>query len=155
MSDITHEALPFPKKHAPSKKRTAGFFLALISLIGLLGLVGCASKQPQISLVSTLELGDVVNGEIINRDVTVYNQGEAPLVVEAVSTSCGCTKATLDPMTIPAGGSGILHLEFDSGAHGPELTGELMRQVFIASNDPRQPEVILEFTANILARATP
>ena len=117
--------------------------------------MACANKQPQISLDSTLDLGDVVNGEIISRDVTVYNEGEAPLVVDAVSTSCGCTKATLDPMTIPVGGSGILHLEFDSGAHGPELTGELMRQVFIASNDPQQPEVTLEFTANILARSSP
>ena len=129
--------------------------LFLFLLLGLF-LAGCATQQPQIKLeAEKLDLGEVVNGEIVNRDVHVYNEGEAPLVVEAVSTSCGCTKATLTPMTIPAGGSGVLHLEFDSGAHGPELTGELMRQVFIASNDPLQPEVILEFIANILARPIP
>lgn len=124
-------------------------------LLGLF-LAGCATQQPKIRLEDEkLDLGEVINGEIVNRDVNVYNGGEAPLVVEAVSTSCGCTKATLDPMTIPAGGSGVLHLEFDSGAHGSELTGQLMRQVFIASNDPQQPEIILEFTANILARPSP
>jgi hypothetical protein len=128
------------------------FLFLLSSLI----MAGCVIQQPQIKLeTAMLDLGDVVNGEIISRDLIVYNEGEAPLIIEAVSTSCGCTKATLDPMTIPAGGSGILHLEFDSGAHGPELTGELMRHVFIASNDPQHPEVVLEFTANILAKSGP
>lgn len=131
------------------------FLLLALILSSVFWLAGCASKQPHISLVSTLDLGDVVNGDIISRDVTVRNNGEALLVIDAVSTSCGCTKATLDPMTIPAGNRGTLHLEFDSGAHGPELTGELMRQVFIASNDPQQQEFILEFTANILARSSP
>jgi hypothetical protein len=58
-------------------------------------------------------------------------------------------------MTIPAGGSGVLHIEFDSGAHGPELTGELLRQVFIASDDPERPEVVLEIEAEILPPAGP
>jgi hypothetical protein len=125
------------------------FLFLLFSLF----LVGCATQQPRITLESEkLDLGEVVNGEVISRDVSVFNEGEAPLVVDAVSTSCGCTKATLEPMTILAGGVGILHLQFDSGAHGPELTGELMRQVFIASNDPQRPEVVVEVSANVLAR---
>jgi hypothetical protein len=44
--------------------------LILFLLFNLL-LAGCATQQPQINLeIDTLELGDVVNGEIINRDVT-------------------------------------------------------------------------------------
>jgi hypothetical protein len=58
-------------------------------------------------------------------------------------------------MAIPAGGSGVLHIEFDSGAHGPELTGELIRQVFIASDDPERPEIVLAIEANILAGSNP
>lgn len=129
--------------------------LYLILVFGLL-LAGCAAGRPQIELeTEKLELGEVVNGEVVVRDVTVYNRGAAALNVEAISTSCGCTTATLEPMTIPAGGSGILHIEFDSGAHGPELTGELVRQVFIASDDPERPEIVLEIEASILPGANP
>jgi hypothetical protein len=69
---------------------------------------------------------------------------------ETVTTTCGCTTATLNPMSIPVGGTATLHIEFDSGAHGPELTGQIMRQVILISNDPEQPEATVELVANIL-----
>ena len=120
-------------------------------------LVSCSgSGQPQIALeTAALDLGNVVNGEVVTREVTVQNTGNKDLVIEAVSTSCGCTQATLEPMAISPGENGTLRIVFDSGAHGEELAGALMRQVFIASNDPEQPEAVLEFTANILPPDTP
>lgn len=122
----------------------------LVILAGSL-LVACDTGQPRIALATTsIDLGDVVNGEIIVREVTVQNTGEKELTIEAVSTSCGCTQARLEPTTIPPGASGTLHIEFDAGAHGPELTGLLVRQIFIASNDPQQPELVVELGANIL-----
>ena len=129
----------------------------LILALGFLILwaAGCTNQQPEISLLSTLELGDVVNGEIVVREVTVSNVGDAPLAVEAVTSSCGCTTVSLDPMTISPGGSGVLHVEFDSGAHGPEEMGEMIRQVFIASNDPEVPEFVMEIRANILPPSVP
>lgn len=123
-------------------------FIGVVALV--MGLGACGS-QPQIIVAeNNLELGDVVNGNIVERDVSIQNNGQADLSIEAVTTSCGCTQATVDPMTIPPGGSSTLHIEFDSGAHGSELTGELIRQIFIASNDPQQPEVVVELAANIL-----
>jgi hypothetical protein len=130
--------------------------IVLLLLAGLLVLVACAGGRPQIVMeTSSLNLGDVVNGEVITRDVTVQNAGKSELVVEAVTSSCGCTQATLDPTTIAPGGSATLRIAFDSGAHGPDLIGPLLRQVFIASNDPQQPEAILELAANILPPDTP
>ena len=125
---------------------------ALLLATGLL-LAACSSEQPHLVLeTERFDFGEVVNGEIVAQDVTVRNDGAAPLVVEAVSTSCGCTAATLSPMTIAPGEQGVLHIEFDSGAHGPGLTGQVTRQIFIVSNDPQQPEVVVEFTANILGQ---
>lgn len=122
----------------------------LVFLAGVF-LAACNTGQPQIALETTnIDLGDMVNGEIVAREVTVQNTGVAELVIESVSTSCGCTQATLEPMIIPAGSKSTLRIEFDSGAHGPELTGQLIRQIFIASNDPLQPEMVVEIMANIL-----
>ena len=80
------------------------------------------------------------------------NEGKVDLVVDSIITSCTCTQATVSPMTIAANQSGTLHIEFDSGFHGPELTGPLIRQVFINSNDPEQPELKVELIINVEAR---
>jgi len=133
--------------------RTKPIIIILVTTT-LLG--ACVSYQPSIILEEDqLNLGDVINGEILTFELTVSNQGNSPLEVESVSTSCGCTTATLEPMTIQPGEKGILHIEFDSGAHGPELTGELVRQIYIVSNDPNIPEAKIEFVANILPKSSP
>lgn len=121
-----------------------------VLLLGIL--TACNASQPQLALAATqLELGDVANGIVVERDVVVQNTGAEALVVEGVATSCGCTQATIEPMLIPPGGQGVLHITFDSGAHGPELRGELVRQVFITTNDPKQPNSMVELLANIVA----
>lgn len=132
-----------------------GLIFLVVTAVLPFVLVAC-NGRPQMTLAeNSLQLGDVVNGEVITRQVPVQNNGAADLVIENITTSCGCTQASLDPMTIPAGGSGVLSITFDSGAHGPGLTGPLLRQVFITSNDPQQPEMVLELAANILPPAAP
>lgn len=130
--------------------------LGLIILALLAVALAACGGPPQIAVPeASLALGDVVNGEIITREVAVQNVGEADLIIEAVTTSCGCTEAAVSPTRIPRDGSGILTVRFDSGAHGPDLTGQLIRQVFIATNDPEQPEIVVEFEANILSPLEP
>ncbi len=127
------------------------FLLIVVSI----ALAACSGGEAQIELEAThLDLGDVPNGQIATRDVVVRNTGDGILVVDALSTSCGCTTATLEPMQIAPGESGMLHIEFDSGAHGEELTGPLVRQVFLNSNDPAQPEATVELSVNVTARQT-
>jgi hypothetical protein len=131
-----------------------GFVFFSVLLIGLL-LVACNSGQPNITVEATsLDLGNVINGDIVSRDLTLGNDGEADLVIDSIVTSCGCTQATVEPMTIAADQSAILHIEFDSGFHGPDLTGPLIRQVFINSNDPQQPELRVELSVNVEAKAS-
>jgi len=126
-------------------------WLSLMALVFLAVGVAACGGPPKISVSEdSLALGDVVNGEIVTREVTVQNVGESDLIIEAVSTSCGCTQASVAPMRIPNDGSGTLTIRFDSGAHGPDLTGQLIRQVFISTNDPERPEIVVELEANIL-----
>ena len=110
-----------------------------------------AAGAPRLSAESTLlQLGEVVNGVVVERQVAVNNSGDAPLIVSEVLTTCGCTTATLEPMTLAPGESGVLRIAFDSGAHGPELTGPVMRRVILVSNDPTQPEATVDLQAVIL-----
>ena len=130
------------------------FLFFAILVVGFL-LVACNSGQPSIAVEATsLDLGNVVNGDIVTRDLTLGNAGELDLVIDSIITSCTCTQASVNPMTIAAKQSGTLHIEFDSGFHGPDLTGPLIRQVFINSNDPQQPELQVEFSVNVEANMT-
>ena len=116
-------------------------------------LAACALGAPDLALdQQEIDLGPVVNGEVRTFEVTLHNLGEKDLVIESVSTSCGCTQATITPSTIAPGESGLLLVQFDSGAHGPEENGPVMRQVFIASNDGDEPESEFRFTADIIKR---
>jgi len=126
------------------------FLLAAVSAL----LAGCAGGAPDILLEEEqLDLGPVQNGEVRSFEVEVVNQGTGDLVIEAVSTSCGCTSARVIPTTLGPGESGSLQVTFDSGAHGPEESGPVLKQVFIASNDPDSPEVEFRLIADILPPA--
>ncbi len=83
-------------------------------------------------------------------EVKIENTGGRPLVIEAVTTSCGCTEAEVEPKTLEAGSSGVLQIRYDSGAHGPDFRGVVERQIFIASNDPEQREILLTVRAMVV-----
>ncbi len=123
----------------------------LVLLLGVL-LAACGGGTPDIELAeSQTDLGVITNGEIPTIEIAVRNLGEGDLVIEGVSTSCGCTSASITPEVIPPGGTGTLAIRYDSGAHGPNEIGPVMRQIFIASNDPSEPEIEFRFTAEVIA----
>ncbi len=118
-------------------------------------LTACAGGQPDLVLEEgERDIGTIPNGEVRTFEVVVENRGTAELVIQGVSTSCGCTTAMVEPLTLAPGAKGRLVVTYDSGAHGPEFSGKIMRQVFIASNDPEEPEVEFRFTAEVVP-ATP
>ena len=126
------------------------FFLILVAVVPL-ALDACGSAgEPEIQLSATeVDLGVMSNGTVEEFTVQVSNTGSSPLLIEAVTTSCGCTSASVTPETIQPGQSGELNVRYDSGAHGPEFAGEVQRQVFISSNDPDSREVVLNLQAMV------
>lgn len=122
--------------------------LILLVMGGLL--VACGSAEPDIEVATAVDLGTVDKGEVAEAAVPVRNVGAGTLTVASVSTSCGCTRAVLEPMTIPAGGEATLYLTYDSAAHETDL-GPIERYVFIASDDPDEADVQVKFTAFVVA----
>lgn len=86
--------------------------------------------------------------------ITVRNTGRAPVRIVAVSTSCGCTTAVVDPAALPAGGRAGLTVTFDPDAHGPE-TGPAQHAVYLRTDHPRTPEVEVEVRAVVLKGGAP
>jgi hypothetical protein len=127
--------------------------LRIAFLLTVVALAGCSEGAPDIDVVDSYDMGTVVKGELAVADLAVRNRGDGPLTVVGVSTSCGCTRATLTPMVIPAGGEGRLHIEYDSTAHESDL-GRIDRSIFISSDDPDEDDVQIRFTVFVRASAT-
>ncbi len=126
--------------------------LALIIPV-LVFAAGCSGKPaiPKIDLnVTSFDLGDI-SPEAGKRveTFTIRNTGGAVLSITTVSTSCGCTKADVEPRKIPPGGQAQLTVTYDPSVH-PDLVGAFKRVVYIQSNDPIQAEIELELLGNAL-----
>ncbi len=129
-------------------KLTVAMMMLLLAVL----LAACGAGAPDIELAEPqTDLGVVTNGEIPTIEIAVRNLGKGDLVIEAVTTSCGCTTASITPEVIPPGATGTLSIRYDSGAHGPDEVGPVMRQIFIASNDPDEAELEFRFTAEVVA----
>jgi hypothetical protein len=115
-------------------------------------LAACApGAAPDIDVTTAHDMGTVVKGALAVADLSVQNLGDGPLTVDGVSTSCGCTKATLTPMTIPPGGKAQLHIEYNSDAHEEDM-GLIERFVFISSNDPDEDDFRIKVSVVVEAK---
>jgi len=109
-----------------------------------------ADKFPTISISPTdYDFGDIPY-EIVKKDFTVKNLGDEVLIVKAISTSCGCTKGTIESESLLPGRETKLTVTFDPNLMGDDLRGPVERFVYVKSNDPINPEVEIELKANIV-----
>lgn len=75
------------------------------------------------------------------------NTGKIALQIEQLSTSCNCTKASVDQATIAPGGSTVLRVTMDP--QEDNLYGNLFRVITIRSNDPATPQAKVDFRVTI------
>ena len=82
-------------------------------------LYGAASAQPQIAFDKTMhDFGSIRWKVPVTAKFEVRNEGNAPLVINKVSTSCGCIVTGWTKQPIPPGGKGYVHSTFDAKAVG-------------------------------------
>lgn len=122
--------------------------LPLIVLAATFALVACGG-QPDAQLETTFyDFGDVPQFDVVTTDIVLQNAGTGALQIESVSTSCGCTSASVGETQVEAGGDTVLTIRYDSGLH-PD-NGPIYRTVFVETNDPDQPELEVEVIANVV-----
>jgi hypothetical protein len=107
-------------------------------------------KTPRIDVTPTfMDLGDVTK-EGFNYTFTVGNKGSKALEIVRVSTSCGCTSASIEQDRIMPGEETGLHVTFNPKLMEEEVKGKVTRIIFIRSNDPEKPEIEIKITANVV-----
>ena len=97
----------------------------------------------------TKTLGTVVYGDVATTEFTLTNYTPLPLKVTRVSTSCGCTKASVEKEELAAYESTTVNVSFDPAVHKDDTDlGDLTRSIYIETDNPNFPN----FESNITAR---
>jgi hypothetical protein len=96
--------------------------------------------QPKLVIPQDFwDFGQVGPTEVVDHTFVLRNEGEAPLTISRIYTTCGCTTAELTARVIPPGKVALLRLIFDAGFH--DVRGQRVRRgVIIESNDPDHSE---------------
>lgn len=122
----------------------------VIAMIGVYGYFNMNKGVPKIDVIpDSYDFGEVPY-EKVEHTFSVKNTGTARLEIEGVTTSCGCTKGTVESQTIQPGKSTNLLVTFDPNLMSEEVLGKVLRIVYIKSNDPKQPEVQVKITADVV-----
>ena len=78
---------------------------------------------------------------------TVINKGKTPLVIHTVDgKEKGVRVATKMPLTIAAGKSAVIKVNFDSTGY----SGEMLEVLTMITNSPSKPIVNLFLTGNVI-----
>ena len=103
---------------------------------------------PVLELPSTThDFGSIPKRPDVSHVFAVRNTGDADLQISNLVTSCGCTTAELSSSVIPPGQRADLTVVFDPDFH--ETQGLVTRVVWFATNDPTQPWVEVQITADV------
>lgn len=142
-----------------------GFIAGCCLVVGAVTAVGCETKKsdssetsPTQSATSTPaeapkiqvdnpshDFGTIVEGDVVKHTFVIKNTGNAPLKIDKVRASCGCTAAVTKEKEVPPGGTTELEVQFDS----KNRFGKDSKTVQVHSNDPENPVLPLTFTSNI------
>jgi hypothetical protein len=111
--------------------------LAAAALGALPGLVADdGGKAPRIRVEpESFDFGRALPGKTLRKDFRISNFGDAPLTIDGVSTTCGCTAALAAESRVEPGGSTVLRVTLQTRRD----FGRVEREVLVRSNDPKTP----------------
>lgn len=91
------------------------------------------------------DFGMAQQNKTLRKEFTLRNFGDAELVIEGVSTTCGCTAAITAEKHVEPGGSTQLRVTLETRSY----SGKVERQVLVRSNDPETPLLAVKVSATV------
>lgn len=123
--------------------------LAAALVLGLT--LPAAAAAPQLVVDGLdFDFGQVYQGEQVNHVYTFRNVGDAPLHIDKVRSSCGCTAALVAEKTIAPGASGEIKATFDS----TRFRGRVTKSIYLYTDDPNHHEARFVLQGEVLEKLT-
>lgn len=81
--------------------------------------------EPKMSAVAKMvfeedvfDFGEIEKGTPVHHEFSIYNSGDAPLLISSVKTSCGCTASDYTKEAIAPGTSGFVKATYNASKEG-------------------------------------
>jgi len=105
-----------------------------------------ATAGPRIRVApESFDFGRAAQNKTLRKEFSIRNFGNEDLVIESVSTTCGCTAALMDSKVVKPGGTTPLRVSLETRAY----RGRVLRSVMVRSNDPQAALVEVKVEATV------
>jgi hypothetical protein len=104
-----------------------------------------AAKPKIVFKEEAWNFGRAKMGSELVHEFVFKNEGDASLKITNVETSCGCTAALVSDKKLEPDQSGKLKVTFSTQGY----SGEVVKYIYVESDDPVQPRVQLRISADI------
>jgi hypothetical protein len=105
------------------------------------------ASGPMISFdMDTIDYGEVAKGSEGMRTFVFENTGDAPLMIEGVRSSCGCTIPKKPEKPIAPGEKGEITVRYDTNR-----IGVFRKTITVNTNDASASIIALKIKGNVLA----
>ena len=98
----------------------------------------------------SFDFGRALPQKALSRQFNIRNFGKEELVIDGVTTTCGCTVTDPPPpvkMVVKPGGSGALRVTLTT----PTSPGRVTKSVLVKSNDPERATFVIKLHATVVA----
>lgn len=103
---------------------------------------GRNSGRPKMVIPETIyNFGELGGEDIAKHEFEVFNEGDADLVIDPITPTCGCTSASISQNRIRPGGKAIITVEL-----ALDRAGKRNRSVAVTSNDSENSPLLLRLT---------
>lgn len=109
------------------------------------GALAQSNKPRAVFKETSHDFGKVQQGDVVSHEFVFKNEGGAPLVVDRVETTCGCTAALVSEKKIAPGKEGKIKTTFDTRGYA----GRLSKYVYLVSNDGESARRELVLVADV------
>ncbi len=110
---------------------------------------GANVRGPAITFESTThDFNNVNPSSNLTCEFKFTNTGDSLLKITDTRTTCGCTVPSLDKKEYAPGESGTIKVNFSTGSY----IGPITKQIYVVSNDAKEPELILTLKAKVAKR---
>ncbi len=105
------------------------------------------ANAPVMKLQSnTVDFGKLPQNASADVEFFFTNEGKSDLIIRHVKSGCGCTALMPTENVIKPGAQGSVKAQFHSGGY----KGQIYKNIFVYTNDPRNAEVMLMIKGEVL-----
>jgi hypothetical protein len=109
-----------------------------LTMAAIAPVTGAADGPKMMVPEKIKDMGKVAQGEVLDVDFPIVNEGDETLEIKAVRPTCGCTVADFDREIAP-GETGYIKSKLDTR----DFSGPISKSILVMTNDPQDPTTTL------------